>query len=198
MKTLSVNRANQIVEIAQREIELSSSSKSIFMCFREGGAKSRLQAANAYYLAMADFYRKARERMGTSKTADDALDLYAQAGGVMLLELAVGDIANPKDFGLGNLLSAESFADYLRTLDPKAKNFWPLVYAKLNLRYCGSGWCWILMFVLSPLAVLWGVGMVLVNAQFALGSVIALAGVGLFFWGEAYMPSEPYPESEGL
>ena len=132
---LTVERANQIVEHAEREFRSGKRITDAFEPFAQGGAANRHEALCALYLAIAGFYRVAVKKGEEARFAFEQYAEYSRHISVRILTDGSLDADGTKDLGIGQIIDYESVLNYIKTLNPREADFWPLVYGRIGLYY---------------------------------------------------------------
>ncbi len=138
MTFLTLERAREIVEHAEREFANGGNIRDAFAPFARGGASTRDEAVNALYLRIADWYRTASAH-GTDSPAMQEFSRYASLSESIAMSLSYDAIQNLEAFRLvasqDKRETVESFVRYLRSLNTKTSDFFPRVYDRLGLIY---------------------------------------------------------------
>ena len=149
---LTIDRAIAIVEHAEDEFASGQRIEDAFTPFAAGGASTRLEARNAFHLVIADFYRVACARSSRDSGAMEGFRKYAEAAASIAFRITSDHLIKRassgkrmsellSESGFGHLETVSSFADFLRTLNPEATDYWPTVYQRLGLDYPSEPVC---------------------------------------------------------
>ena len=133
---MTLDQAKEIVGQAEDEFASGRHIEDAFEPFSSAGAATRIDALNALYLVIADFFAFCVSR-SRSPDAMKAFEEYANASGSIAWRILCGnvhDLAKVRD-ALGGAETVRSFVDFLKTLNPENSEFWPQVYARLGLQY---------------------------------------------------------------
>ncbi len=141
---LTIARARSIVEHAENEFIADRRIDYSFTPFELGGASSPLEALQALYIVIAEFFQFSRTRQSGLSAAMKGFDDYAASSRSIAARLAmestkVHSIAErwSPDM-ISSLLAFEtvdSFVSFLRTLQPESADYWPQVYQRIALAY---------------------------------------------------------------
>ena len=142
--TLTIARARSIVEHAENEYATGRKIDYSFTPFEAGGASSPLEALQALFIVIAEFFQFSRTRQSGSSAAIKGFDDYAASSQSIAMRLA---IESTKVHSIAERLSPEmiasllafetvdSFVSFLRTLQPTSADYWPHVYQRIALVY---------------------------------------------------------------
>ena len=139
---LTLERATKIVEHAEMEFGAGEHIEDAFMPFFRGGASTRLEALQALYIVIAEFYHHAFIRNPGNEEKRRIFEGYARSSGGIGMRIMCDHIRDPEKLkhafvGVTNETVA-SFVAFLRTTRPKMADFWPQVYHHLDLDYPGE------------------------------------------------------------
>ena len=136
---MQLERANTIVTHAEEEFARGSPISDGYQPFASGGATSRLEALQALYLVVADYFRLASTRQSGREDAMREFNNYAKGSGGIALRILGGNITEPEELrncnGLGNSETIDSLVKHLKTLDPSSASFWPTVYERIGMPF---------------------------------------------------------------
>ena len=138
MTDLTLDRARAIVEHAEKELGAGGRIPDAFASFARGGASTREEAINALFIVIADYYRVAYQHGAHSEVLQRFCN-YAKASESIAMRLTFDAINNPE--ALLHVMSTDtqetvhSFVNYLCSLDPTDKDFFPRVYDRIGLTY---------------------------------------------------------------
>lgn len=142
--TLTIARARSIVEHVEYEYAADKGFDYSFTPFEAGGASSPLEALQAFYIVIAEFFQFSRTRQSGSSAAMKGFDDYVASSRSIAMRLA---IESTKIHSIAERLSpdmiasllafetVESFVSFLGTLQPASADYWPQVYQRIGLAY---------------------------------------------------------------
>ena len=127
---------------AEMEFGAGEHIEDAFMPFFRGGASTRLEALQALYIVIAEFYHHAFIRNPGNEEKRRIFEGYARSSGGIGMRIMCDHIRDPEKLkhafvGVTNETVA-SFVAFLRTTRPKMADFWPQVYHHLDLDYPGE------------------------------------------------------------
>jgi len=136
---LTVDRAQAIVEHAEKEYATGGRFDNTFTPFEAGGASSPLEALQSLYIVIAQRFSFVSQSGSSAavKTFEEyvaysrsiSMDLFVESTAI---ESTSGSVT-PKTIAM--LARIDSFVSFLRTLRPSSPDYWPQVYERLGLAW---------------------------------------------------------------
>ncbi|GEM_PF-1689934 len=136
---LTITRARSIVEYAENEYSSGKLIEYSFTPFESGGASSPLEALQALYIVIADYFK-----LSDSSSAKKNFDDYASSSQFVAMSLAMESTevhSNAKRFSpeiiasIKSFITLDSFVSFLHTLDPISPDYWSKVYTRICLDF---------------------------------------------------------------
>jgi hypothetical protein len=140
---MTVARAQAIVEHAENEYGTGQPIDYWYTPFEKGGAASPLEALQALYIVIAQRFLFAKVRQSNSFEAMTMFDDYVASSRFFSLRVTIStdkpsiaaSLSREMIAGLKAFEKIDSFVLFLRTLCPSSPDYWPQVYARLELDY---------------------------------------------------------------
>jgi len=131
---MSLSRARKIVAFAEKEFASGRRVDDAFTPFSGGGAITRLEAVQALFIGIADYFQITHVKEKGTPGAIQRFDRYASLSGPIAWGILCDNITDSTAVpaALGNCETVESFVVFLRSLNPRCDDFWPRVYHRIG------------------------------------------------------------------
>lgn len=136
MTSLTLSRARAIVGHAENEFASGRRIEDAYSPFADGGASSRTEARNALLLMVAETFRLTTSRASPPQKTRELFEGYSRSSRFIATRIVCDAMRDADEVLVAAMNSGneyESFLDYIQTLDPKEREFWPKIYERLSL-----------------------------------------------------------------